>query len=138
MLNDTYVNPGTENDCGVDCTVHQFLVESEVDQEILISAHSWDIKQYMQGCEEHSADKNILYVPSEDYAYYFNQGSVQVPPIQVNATNGTDVFVMMNHLNTEKDYVLGKDFSLVVWGRAGGVVTITHKDGLQSDSFINY
>ena len=45
---------------------------------------------------------------------------------------------MMNHLDNEKDYVLGKDFSLVVWGRAGGVVTITHKDGLESNSFTNY
>ena len=73
-----------------------------------------------------------------DYAYYFNQGSVQLPPISISSSNGTDVTVYMNYLDTEKEYVLGKDFSLVVWGRSGGKITITHKDGLTSDSFVNY
>ena len=138
VLNDTYVKRGSETDCGVNCTMHQFFIESEIDQEILISAHTWDIKQYMLGCSEHAPEKNVLWVPSEDYAFYFNQGSVQLPSIYMNSTNGTDVFVFMNYLNTDREYVLGKDFSLVVWGKSGGKITITHVDGLESDSFVNY
>ena len=44
VLNDTYIKRGTEAECGVNCTMHQFFVESEIDQEILISAQTWDIK----------------------------------------------------------------------------------------------
>ena len=81
VLNDTYVKRGSETDCGVNCTMHQFFIETEIDQEVLISAHTWDIKQYMLGCSEHAPEKNILWVPSEAYAFYFNQGSVQLPSI---------------------------------------------------------
>ena len=137
VLNDTYVKPGMKQDCGVNCTVHKFYVQSEIDQEVLISAHSWDDKHYLGDCMQHSAEKNIMWIPAVDYAYYFNQGSIQTPPIQMYTHNRTEVTVFMNYLSDEKEYVLGKDFSLVVWGRSGGKVTITHEAGLQSDHFTN-
>ena len=72
VLNDTYVKTGTEQDCGVNCTVHKFYVQSEIDQEVLISAHAWDENHYFGDCIEHSADKNIMWIPAVEYAYYFN------------------------------------------------------------------
>ena len=55
-LGDTYVKPGTESDCGVNCTTHKFYVESEIDQDILISAHAWDVKHYFSDCMKDSAE----------------------------------------------------------------------------------
>ena len=73
VLNDTYVNEADDQiPCGENCTHHLFYVQSEIEQEILISAHSWDDKHYLGNCMENSTTQNILWVPSVDYSYYFD------------------------------------------------------------------
>ena len=68
--------------------------------------------------------------------YSFGSGSEEVPPLLVSSSKSTEVTVGLNYLSARGGFLF-KDFSLVVWGRGGGRVTITHEAGLESDHFLN-
>ena len=55
-LNDDYVKPAKKQNVSPNCTTHTFVIESEIDQEILISAHTWDNKHYLADCMKDSPE----------------------------------------------------------------------------------
>ena len=78
----------------------------------------------------------MLKVPDLGETYFFGSGSKEAPPLFVRSSRSTEVTVGLSFLSARGGYLF-KDFSLVVWGRGGGRVTITHEAGLRSDHFIN-
>ena len=50
MLDDQTYNPGTWSWCGKTCTRHEIDITSSVDQEVYVTAHTWEKRSYPKEC----------------------------------------------------------------------------------------
>jgi len=64
-LNDTSAatNPGQEDWCGRKCTRHVLTVTTEVEQDVIISAHTWEDRCMAEKCLARSSQKvNSIFI----------------------------------------------------------------------------
>ena len=101
------------NHCtGTVCTLHEFLIHTDVSQTIHISAHTWNAKHYPDICLEDAHMNHVIYSPTEDYAWIFDLGSIHLDKYVTREAE--DITINM-YMNWNDSSGLGRDFSIVVW-----------------------
>ena len=146
-LGDQSQRNGRDRNCGRDCTRHKLTVTSDIDQDVWVGAHTYKYYSYADGedCPSHTGDyllsqlgktksdndkrKNMIFDNKRRTARSWEAGDIWLPKMFLLAGESVEIEV---ELNLERKGV-SKDWSVTAWGEQGGV-TVTHNDGLASDS----
>lgn len=80
MLNDQTDSPGTWSWCGATCTRHTLDVTSEVDQNVYVTAHTWESRTQPIECKEENKIHS-LYRDGDFRVAMFKDGAYQIDPI---------------------------------------------------------
>lgn len=51
MLSDKTMSPGEHPLCGETCTRHEFTLKSDVAQNVIVSANTWQLRGYPDACD---------------------------------------------------------------------------------------
>ena len=153
MFDDPAERNGEDPKCGSGCTRHSLTVTSEADQTIWIGVHTWQYYGYakdrlcpapsndhlnamgltgdnLESFVESSLDKkNIVVNQTTRDRMGWENGTNWLPSMVVSRGEAVDIAV---EFNWEREG-LTHDWSVTVWGEVGGV-SVTHNDGIASDS----
>ena len=94
MLNDDASNPdysgspGSFRWCGGSCTRHTLTLTSSVDQDVYLTAHTWDARNMADECENwNSGLVHSIDVTGAQWVMTFKYGATQQEPISMTAGN---------------------------------------------------
>lgn len=133
ILNDKTNSPGQSSWCGKSCVRHEFKLKSEVSQEIIVSANTWQDRGYPYKCKAtatRGSKRHIINVEGGG-TKAFNAGSIMLPPFNMSAGQEISIYIEMDYGNR----TMSKDVSVVVWGDKGKVC-LEHKAGIETASMV--
>ena len=84
MLDDKTVQNGKWSWCGPTCTRHIVTVKSDVDQDLIVTAHTWDERTYPQECLKRNKVHSI-YREGNNVVDMFRNGAHQMKPVAYRA-----------------------------------------------------
>ena len=106
-------------------------ITSEVEQEVWVTAHTWDDRSLADGCKDYlSEKKHSIKVPHDPWARSFRYGSHQLEKFTIAAGESVQVTTEWNWTDPNHP----KDWSVTVWAK-DGPVTVTNNNGRTSDVF---
>jgi len=114
MLNDNSQaqNPGRYSWCGSSCTRHVLTLTSSVDQDVYLTAHTWDDRCMANSCESwNSGLTHSIYRPGADYVMAFKYGAMQLDAFHMTAGQTMQITTEWDFTDSNK----AKDWSVVAY-----------------------
>ena len=127
MLDDQTDSPGSWSWCGETCTRHTLEVTSDVDQDVYVTAQTWESRTQPTECRKENKIHSI-YRDGDFRVAMFKDGAYQIDPISFKAGQTINFIV---EWDWERENVT-PDWSITAWAEQG-TVKVTHVDGLTSD-----
>ena len=116
--------------CGYNCERHELTLTSSVDQEVYVTAHTWDSRNMAESCANRTSSKmHSIKLASSDTAFSFRYGSHQLEGFTMKANESVKIITEWNWTDPNHE----KDWSVTVWAPDGEVL-ITHNEGRSSDT----
>ena len=129
-LNDTTGanNSSPASFCGEECTEHKFTLTSAIEQEVWITAHTWDDRCMAEQClSKWNENFHGLFVTGQDKKI-FKYGASYLKPFTMTAGETLDIRTVWNFASEE----IPSDFSVIAYAKDGDL-TLTHTAGLTTD-----
>ena len=128
MLNDKTGQNGKWSWCGPTCTRHTVTVTSDVAQDLIVTAHTWDERTYPQECLKRNKVHSI-YREGNNVVDMFRNGAHQMKPVAYRAGESKSYIL---EFDWDREGVT-PDWSVTVQAKNGSV-SVKHQNGLSSDS----
>lgn len=127
MGDDTDYNVQEPFGDGTRYNTHNLYIMSDVDQEVMLSAHTYHFKHYHGECNYGYYNSEVLVKRQEDeYSWIFNPGSLHGGVSFLRANEPYEVTIYSDFSDEDR---LPHDWSVVAWAR-DQPVSIYHEGGL--------
>lgn len=127
LMLDDQTNPNGEfYYCGAECTRHTVTIESDTEQVVYVTAHTWDKRSMGSTCNHlwyNTGKYHMIKAPHDPYYRVFSEGDHQLEPFTLAANTPVDIDVEFDWSNP----AVSADWSVTIWAESG-TVSVKYKD----------